>query len=259
MIDANNFNDAANMVIDKKISETTKKNYRGKLNVIKIFFLSDPKYSSCLVNEDIVVPIEESFLKELFGWLSTNTDIPKKNRRQRNIHRTDNLSEGESESEGENEAPTSSPQSGNDVMDVDTFDTTDVFATSEVTMSYPCMQGYKSAISWLYSVHECSLSASINSWLDDFVRGYKKVVADKKSRGVMNITEGKAALTFSSYCKICLAFAKLVPVSRKFTWNESIFAWSYMTLCWTMISRSHSVGISLLTYAKIIFDKVYCM
>jgi hypothetical protein len=78
MIDANNFNDAANMVIDKKISETTKKNYRGKLNVIKIFFLSDPKYSSCLVNEDIVVPIEESFLKELFGWLSTNTDIPKK-------------------------------------------------------------------------------------------------------------------------------------------------------------------------------------
>ena len=48
-----------------------------------------------------------------------------------------------------------------------------------------------------YGEKGLSLETSLNSWCDNFINGYNKTVADKKLRGVMAISEGKAPLSFS--------------------------------------------------------------
>jgi hypothetical protein len=57
-------------------------------------------------------------------------------------------------------------------------------------MSVSCIQGYKSAIKWFYEQQHLTLDASINNWLDKFIKGYKRIVNDKKQRGIMAVFEG---------------------------------------------------------------------
>ena len=47
------------------------------------------------------------------------------------------------------------------------------------------MQGYRSALLWLYQEMGLVISSDILFWLNNFTSGYKKTIADKKSRGVM--------------------------------------------------------------------------
>jgi hypothetical protein len=35
---------------------------------------------------------------------------------------------------------------------------------------------------------------------------------------------------------------RLEPVGKKFTWGQGMFSWSYMILCWNIMSRSINVG-----------------
>jgi len=103
------------------------------------------------------------------------------------------------------------------------------------------MQGYKSALVWYYGEKGQSLESSLNSWCDNFINGYKKTVADKKLRGVMAISEGKAPLSFSGYIHICRFLVNLVP-SSIFNWQLIMFAWLFMVFCWNLIGRSNTVG-----------------
>jgi hypothetical protein len=52
------------------------------------------------------------------------------------------------------------------------------------------MQGFKSALSWFYKENEAVMDRSVNEWIDTFIKGYKRSVAEKRSRGIMNIWEG---------------------------------------------------------------------
>ena len=73
---------AAEYTCSRSLVEGTKGNYRGKLNTMKVFFLSRG-YEDCLdtSKEGIHIPIKNEIVEELFGWISVNTDLPKKRKR----------------------------------------------------------------------------------------------------------------------------------------------------------------------------------
>jgi len=75
---------AAENTCGRSLVEGTKGNYRGKLNTMKVFFLSRG-YEDCLdtSKEGINIPIRNlnEIVEELFGWISVNTDLPKKRKR----------------------------------------------------------------------------------------------------------------------------------------------------------------------------------
>jgi hypothetical protein len=177
-------------------------------------------------NNNIIIPLSSEVVKSLFGWLSKNTDLPKKWKRRGQARNDNNGIDND------------------DVSDEEDVDQAvgDAFAINRASISYSCMQGYKSALAWYY--RECGdvlIEASLNSWCDDFINGYKKTVADKKSRGVMAITEGKAPLSFSGYNQIGNFLARTVPMNN-FNWQLLIFSWSFMVLSWNLIGRANTVG-----------------
>ena len=149
-------------------------------------------------------------IKQLFGWLSVNTDLPKKRHRRRR-------QEVEEDGDDDNDGDDNDDDGGGDDDDDDGDDdgehgtrlinrrnnSDNVFAMNSITISHSCMQGYKSALVWWYTENGFMLDSSINKWCDDFVNGYKKTIADKKQRGVMPIGEGKAPLSFQGYGSIC--------------------------------------------------------
>jgi hypothetical protein len=78
--------------------------------------------------------------------------------------------------------------------------------------------------------------------LDEFVNGYKKEVAMKRHRGVMQTNEGKAALPFAGYSEIALILATLTPEHKKYSWAESMFGWVFQVLSWNCMARCNSIG-----------------
>ncbi len=104
------------------------------------------------------------------------------------------------------------------------------------------MQGYKSALVCYYSEHHLSLDPDMNAYIDEFMHGYKKTIADKKSRGVMSLKEGKSPISFSGYVEICKTLCQIHPIGKQHTWLEGVFGWTFMIFCWNLMGRSHSIG-----------------
>lgn len=191
--------DAASFIVDRRIVEGTRSNYRGKLNTIIAFIgQAHPQ----LLDDDgsFDIPLPRQVIEELFGWLSTNTDLPKQRGR------------GQAEQED----------------DPEDHDEPDQFAQRKVTISPSTMQGYKSALLWHYAGANVQMDSGDEQWIDSFIQGYKKVIADKKSKGVMPIMEGKSPISFAGFCVIAKIMACMTPDRRRFTWAESIFSWPYM-------------------------------
>jgi hypothetical protein len=237
----NNSVAAAEHAIGKRVVPKTVKNYIGKLNVLKVYLAT--KNDSALFDSDsnISLPLSTLLIQDIFGWLSTNTNLPKRNRRsnrmiQPNQPQPATQINEHSDSDGEPESI------ANDNVNTNNAVAIDIFASGEVTVSASCMQGYKSALIWWYAEKKLKLDQAQNDWIDNFIKGYKKIVADKKARGVMSISEGKSALSFGGYLYISKTMMTLKPVHRKYTWMEGIFAWSFMTLSWNLIARANSVG-----------------
>ena len=236
----NNSVAAAEHTIGKRVVPKTIKNYMGKLNILKIYLATKSDDSLFDLDGNIALPLPTLLIHDIFGWLSTNTDLPKRNRRstrrinQPNERQLGNENNELSDSDSEHEAVAEEGTNNAGAVDL--------FASSEVTVSASCMQGYKSALIWWYAEKKMRLEQAQNDWIDNFIKGYKKIVADKKARGVMSISEGKSALSFSGYLHISKTMMTLRPVNRKYTWMEGIFSWSFMTLSWNLIARANSVG-----------------
>lgn len=68
----------ANAVINLRVTKDTKRGYGGKIKNIILFLLTN-NFAN-YVNEnssEICRPLSYEAVMELFGWLSTNTDLPK--------------------------------------------------------------------------------------------------------------------------------------------------------------------------------------
>ena len=134
---------AANRVVGNRVGPKSKVNYRGKLNTIKILLITREDRNALLDgNNDIITPMVDEVVKSLFGWLSKNTDLPRKKRSD------------EDQDEDED---------GVHAIDGEEADT---FAKNRATISHSCMQGYKSAIVWYYAEKGQTLDPLLNSWCE---------------------------------------------------------------------------------------------
>lgn len=230
----NIFQAVADNVIGKRVCDKSKANYLGKIRIMKEFLAKQPEVDR-LINPqgDVILPLPRFIIERLFSWLSTNTDIPKKNRKN-------NGDEDEEE----------------DVDDDIAVEEATIFAEEVRTMSVACMQGYKSALKHLYKMFRKILDEGVNSWLDDFITGYKSIIATKKSQGIMPITEGKAPLSFNGYHKISLFLAKFTPSRQNFTWEVLMFLRLFLVTCWNLIGRSNSVGNIMLQHIDWVNDSL---
>jgi len=159
--------------------------------------------------------------------VSTNTSLPKRRGRQQVVE-----IDVEEEDEGYEEPP-------NGVVDLTAED---VFAERKITISASCMQGYKSALLWWYKEKKIIIDKDIDSHLNQLIKGYEVVIAKKKATGVMNISEGKSALSFSGYIEICKIMMKMQPQGNRNPFTKGIFGWSYMIFMWNLMARAASVG-----------------
>jgi hypothetical protein len=71
--------------------------------------------------------------------------------------------------------------------------------------------------------------------------GYKKIIADKKRRGIMNVTEGKRPLSFPGYHFLANMFMTLTPSGKKYPFKEAIFSWCFLLLSWNLIARCSNI------------------
>ena len=75
---------AASDVVNHRVVAGTTSNYRGKLNTIKVYLAGKENHEDFIdADNKIIVPLDFEVIKELFGWLSRNTDIPARGRRRR--------------------------------------------------------------------------------------------------------------------------------------------------------------------------------
>lgn len=270
---------AARHTVALRITEKTRKNYVGKMRRVALFMVSKPALHPHLSqNNEIIVPIPLNVVQVIFGWLGTDDNLAKKRKsspaaassqssamlpspaegdesddddeEDTDVHLVDGTSSSlrtvfdSSAHMGAIGLPDGGPQSASSATgnNAATGDNT-------VSISHSCMQGYKSALVWYCMEHGHKLDGEVNSWLDSFVHGYKKQVADKKARGVMCISEGKSALSFTGHVTLSTIFLTMKPVGKKSGYQEGVFGWVYQTLSWNMMARSNSVG--SLTYHHI--------
>ena len=111
--------DAATYIVDRRTVAGTRSNYRGKLNTIAEFI--DQTHPELMRDDkSFEIPLPREILEELFGWLSTNTDLPKLRGR---VDDDDNIDDRPA----------------------------DRFAQFQITISPSTTQGYRSALLWYYA------------------------------------------------------------------------------------------------------------
>lgn len=143
---------AAEHVVSQRVVCNTRANYRGKINNIVLFLLSTPNLVVHVdAQNNLIVPLPDAVIVKIFGWLSTNTDLPKKKGRVVVIQDGNAFDADEGEGAEDNEP-------------------LDVFAQKKVTISHLCMQGYKSALSWYYWENgKKVINAEMNEWISKFM------------------------------------------------------------------------------------------
>ena len=72
--------------------------------------------------------------------------------------------------------------------------------------------------------------------MSDFSSGYKRLVADKKLNGEMEVQEGKCPITFAGYIFVAQKALKMTA-----DFHLSMFAHLFLLLCWNLMARSVSV------------------
>jgi len=132
---------AAAHVVGRKVTEKTKLNYKSKTKLLHGFLLTKEEYRTYALNdEDIRIPLPDDALKEFFGWLSTNAELPKKRLSAKNSSTAD-----EEHTTPENEV-NEFMGSQSQLENLDDLVEEDTFAENAITISHSCMAGYKSAV-----------------------------------------------------------------------------------------------------------------
>jgi hypothetical protein len=219
----------------KRIGHKTMLGYKSKLNTLKVFLL-DKGYARHISDDgNVKVPLPESVIHNFFAWLSVNVDLPKKARRRGTATTYANPAGDGSDSSESSDGEESDSNDASPNQQVDTF------AENQITISSSCMQSYKSALGWWYTEQRVVMNPGIAAWITQFIKGYKKTVADKKQRGVMSIKEGRSKLSFPGYNAICEHLMKTAPSHNRNKFAEGIFGWVFMTLSWNLMSRGENV------------------
>ena len=114
-------------------------------------------------------------------------------------------------------------------------------------LSLYSVQGYRSAIRWLYGRQGAVMEKDLEVKVKQFISGYKNRVASLRLSGTMSTKEGKLPLTFSGYQLLAKTFFELTPITSTtgnhrgdgsaVTFPMGVFAWAFLLFQWNLIAR----------------------
>lgn len=198
-----NENQAARSIIDLRHEDNTKRGYQGKIRRMSAYLLTKEEFHGALDDSNILDPAKISYpiLTAIFGELGTNPDYASEQskRRAAELHR-DGSAAGE----------VMSPEGANATQDDNIFD-----GRNHVTMAVSTMQGYKSALVNYFDQCKVVWTREMDNWVEQFIDGYGKLIAEKKEKGVMAMQEGKNHLQFSAYQEITKYMMSVGPPSNE--------------------------------------------
>jgi hypothetical protein len=175
---------------DLRLVKNTKNGYKSKIKIITNHFLSEPAYQQFVSGppiRELILPLPQEVILNLFGWLSSNPDLPKRPHR-RGVADDEAVMDGAAgEGGAEEESDEDEPHPPNPIEDI--FD--------RVTIAVSTLQGYKSALKNFYSQHKVLFEKDLDKQLDEVIKGYKRLITQKKAAGVMDANEGKLPFSYS--------------------------------------------------------------
>jgi hypothetical protein len=197
------------MTSKNRVQAQSREGYDGKIRYI-IKFMEDKYPSQVGITSNgtkmLILPLSFESIKALFANITIDTDLPrdaKKRKQQEQARREEILRI--------REAAIARGDFEDDIPDLPIIveDNTRNKANS-ITVSKSCLGGYKSALKWYYSDREVAFecperpagSQSLNNFLDEQIKCYANLIAEKKQRAVMPISEGKAAMTEEGYMEL---------------------------------------------------------
>jgi hypothetical protein len=227
------------LIIARRLVKQTKDVYRSKIKYIINYFKNNvnEEYRAFVNdNDELMLPLPLHAIQDLFGHLSTDTELPKNYKLRQTVKPTH---ESESESESED------------------YEDDDGTKINKRTISYSCMGGYKSALKKYYEERNLAFEdnniprgqQSLNQWCNEFLDAYARNIADKRQKGVMAVSEGKSAISFDGYGRLNNTFISFKPGFANQTvgkskrnvsinWSVGILCFTCSVLQWNNISRS---------------------
>ena len=265
-----NLKEIAEYTLSKRVGRKSQRGYKGKMNTIKVWFLEDEcRHQYLDANNEMKVPPQfpVNVLSDLFSWLSTNPDLPRGKRSKKALraitasaddadqlyfepNRDEVDGRNDCESDSDEDKVESFPEQVDNSVTIAAHKALsrveeallDGPAANYVTIAVSTMQGYKSAIKfWYWQKAKILMHPHIDAFLDNFIHGYKKIIAEKKARGIMNMSKGRKPYTFFGYRFLSRVLMVLKPRGKKYPFKESVFGWAFEVLAWNLISRSCNV------------------
>lgn len=209
--------DAGDRVLEERLHKKTKDGYDSKMKYIMNFMKNHPVHCAWYNDRDgeMILLLPFKAVKDLFSALATDTDLPRLTKAEREVlaarrerrQRVRRVLDGD--------------DSGNDSDSDEEEDMVDPLKHKR-TISKSCMQGYKSALKNYHAKHgkrfeaydEVPSGKTLDAWCDEFIKGYARIVAQKKQEGIMKVGEGKAELPFGGYRALNERFIRHKPPPR---------------------------------------------
>jgi hypothetical protein len=197
------------MTSKNRVQAQSREGYDGKIRYI-IKFMED-KYPAQVDRtgdgiKTLILPLSFESIKALFAKIMIDTDLPRdaKKRKQLEQARLDEILRKRAAAIARGDDEADIPE-----LPVIIEDTT-VNKANSITVSKSCLGGYKSALKCYYSDREVAFecpdrgagSQSIDNFLDEQIKCYANLIAEKKQRAVMPISEGKAAMTEEGFMEL---------------------------------------------------------
>ena len=210
-----------------------------------------PVYVYCRMK----LPMPKVVWKEIFGWLISNTSLARPNRRSSH-NNDDDVADDEQEFDVTVPSHFMEPEDQTDIAGIEGGFDPD--AANKPTISVSTLQLYKSAVVWFHgklgvafkSAEEIAAAGTateepLDSYLNCLITGYKKIVAEKKSKGIMSVTEGKSVISDLGYIALMKALRDLGSEKQngitKEDFQTAVFSTSWLSLQWNLLSRGASV------------------
>jgi hypothetical protein len=218
--EVSNFNANAANIQSNSVSKGTVKTYQRCIAAFKKYTLEQYENSThdALSNvftaaaDQFVLPMSVQFVEWYLGYLASRRVIPKSGRKAKKSRAV---------------VPVPAP--------------VPVVAVAEKPLCVSVFTGLCSAVVWYHHSRTVVVEGSLNVAMREFIKGYRRTIADLKLNNLYPMMEGKNYLTCDGYEALLDFGLKLGEEQSRF--SQSVHFVPYLVLLWNTIARVHSVGL----------------
>jgi hypothetical protein len=221
--DLRNLFEVSALTSRSRVQAKSRGTYDSKLKYI-IKFMEDKYPEQVQVSssgvKELKLPLSFASIEALFAKLMIDTDLPRDSRKRKQLeaNRREELMRVR-----EAALARGLGEDDEDVPDIPAIEEDmTINKANSITVSKSCLGGYKSALKLYYSdrkiAFECPErergSQTIDQFLDEQIKCYANLIAEKKLRAVMPLTEGKASMTEEGFMRIIEKMIEFKPRVR---------------------------------------------